>query len=77
MSNRHEEQQGDPVDLIVDARDVRNATLLRALRSLFAAPKTVFATCYLEPQSRSAAEKIRPISDPAENPLTLRGLDAR
>ena len=77
MYDRHEKQQRDSVDFIVDARDIRNAALLRALRSFFRAPKTVFAKCYLEPQSRSAAERIRPTGHPAANPLTLRGLDAR
>lgn len=77
MYDRHEKRQRDSLDLIVDARDIRNATLLRALRSLFRAPKTVFAKCYLEPQSRSAAEEIRPIGRPVVNPLYLRGLDAR
>jgi hypothetical protein len=62
------------VGLPVQARDARNNVLARLCSSLYQAPETIIAKCYLEPRERNAAQALRPSDQPAVNPLMVRGL---
>ncbi|MEM7168951.1 MAG: hypothetical protein AAF530_02205 [Pseudomonadota bacterium] len=74
MTYKSSNDQRNAVDLIVQARDARNAALMRVIRHIFRTPEAVVAKCHLEPQVEPISNSAKPSNRRAVNPLTLRGL---